>query len=70
MKNVGTILLGVLIVALGLFFSGFILALPVMWLWNYVMTSLFHLPQIGYWQAFALYYLSGLLFNRVSSNTN
>ena len=67
MSKVFGILAGILIVALALLAGGFILAFPVMWLWNYVMPSIFNLPQIGYWQAFALYYLSCLLFKGVST---
>jgi len=67
MSKVFAILAGILIVALALLAGGLILALPVMWLWNYVMTSLFHLPEIVYWQAFALYYLCALLFKGVST---
>jgi len=56
-----------LLVAVGLFASGLILAFPVMWLWNYLMPDLFHLSTIGYWQAFCLYYMCGLLFKSVIS---
>jgi hypothetical protein len=62
MKEVGVILAGIVIVAFALLFSGLLLALPVMWLWNYTLPSIFQLPEIGYWQAFCLYYLCGLLF--------
>jgi hypothetical protein len=70
MKQVGVILVGVLIIALSLFFSGLVLAFLVMWLWNFVMPSIFHLPEIGYWQAFCLYYLCGLLFKGVNVKTD
>lgn len=41
---------------------GLLIAFPVMWLWNYVMPDLFGLPTIVFWQAFALYTLSSILF--------
>lgn len=70
MKQVGTILAGVLIVVFSLFFSGLIVAFPVMWLWNFTLPSIFHLPEIGYWQAFALYYLCGLLFKGITTKVD
>jgi hypothetical protein len=49
-------------VAFWLFGSAFILALPVMWCWDFIMPKLFALREITYWEAFALYILCGLLF--------
>ena len=37
---------------------GFVL----MWLWNWLMPSLFGLHTIGYWQAVGIFFLSKLLF--------
>ncbi len=39
-----------------------LLGFVVMWLWNWLMPSLFALPRIGYWQAVGLFFLSKLLF--------
>lgn len=54
------------IIALGLIVVAFILGLfaafPVMWLWNFVMPAVFGLTKITFWQAFALYVLSNMLF--------
>ena len=33
----------------------------VMWIWNWIAVSLFAAPTIGYWQAFGLNLLCGLL---------
>lgn len=49
-------------VAFWLFGLAFILAFPVMWCWDYAISGIFNLPEITYWQAFALYILCGLLF--------
>ncbi len=49
-----------LIVLLVLFVS--IVPLVTMWLWNYVMPVVFNLPEIGFWQAFALNLLSSMFF--------
>jgi len=62
MKTILAIFGGVLLLLVGLFAAGFIAALPIKLLWNYVVPDLFHLSRIGYWQAFALFYLCGLLF--------
>jgi hypothetical protein len=47
-----------------IFFSAFL----VNWLWNWVVPDLFHLPEITFGQAFALTWLTALLFGRTSYN--
>ena len=42
----------------------FIVALIVMFTWNYTMPYLFGLKKIGYWRAFMLYVLSDCLIKR------
>jgi uncharacterized membrane protein len=42
-------------------------ALPVMWLWDWLMPTIFGLPEITLFQAWGLSALSGLLFK---SNTS
>ena len=37
----------------------------VMLLWNWLMPSIFHLGEIGYWQAFGIVILAKLLFGAV-----
>ena len=44
---------------------GLILALPVMWLWNYVFGILY---KINWFQAWALNVLIGILFGQRNSN--
>lgn len=34
---------------------------PAMWLWNWLMPYLFHLPTLTYWQMFGLAVLINLL---------
>ena len=36
-------------------------AVPVMLLWNYICSDVFHLPQLDFWHAWALLVLVGLL---------
>ncbi len=39
-----------------------IIALPVMWMWDYVMPSVFGLPELTFWQALWGTLLCRLLF--------
>lgn len=34
---------------------------PVMWLWNWLMPTIFHLPTLTYWQMYGLTVLISLL---------
>lgn len=52
--TLGLVVLGLLV--------GVLLMLPTMWLWNWLMPSLFHLPTITIWQAWGLNVLCSLLF--------
>jgi hypothetical protein len=45
----------------------FLLALPTMWLWNYLMPIIFGLIKISFWQALAMNLLSGFLFKSTHS---
>lgn len=70
---IGVVVLGVIIVGavyIIMFLAGFIVAPLVMFAWNYTMPFLFELPVIGYWQAFWLYILSGLLIKSTQTNNN
>ena len=65
METVVKLVLGVaLIVGMALLF-----ALPVMWLWNWLMPEIFGLVEITFWQGLGLIMLSGFLFNRSSSSS-
>lgn len=64
----GVIFIG-LFTAIGLIVViGLVLALPTMWLWNWLMPVIFKLPEIGFWQALGLNLLSGILFSSGSSS--
>lgn len=43
-----------------------ILALPTMWLWNWLMPLIFGLIKLNFWQALGINLLSGILFQRGS----
>lgn len=42
--------------------TSILFVLPVYWLWNWLMPTLFGLPTITVWQAVGLLWLSELLF--------
>jgi len=54
LKGIGAIA----IISLGVFVFGF----ATMWLWNYTMPELFHLPLIDFYHALGLVLLSKILF--------
>ena len=60
-KFIGIVVLAVLFALL--------FALPVMWLWNWLMPVIFSLPVIDFWQALGLSFLSSLLFKSNHSNS-
>jgi hypothetical protein len=45
-----------------------IMALPTMWLWNWLIPTIFNLIEITFWQALGLNILCGILFKPSSSN--
>jgi len=42
-------------------------ALPTMWLWNWLMPSIFGLMKINFWKALGLNLFTGILFKSYSS---
>jgi hypothetical protein len=56
-------LTAILIIALVALILGF----PLMWLWNWLMPTIFNLPEITFWQALGLNALATILFKQ---NTN
>ena len=61
-----SLLSNLMVLLFGLFMSALILSFFVMWLWNGIVPSLFGLRGICYWDAFKLYYLSGLLVKSIT----
>lgn len=57
----------ILIFILTVVVVGLFAALPVMWLWNWLMPDIFNLIEITFGQALGLVILSSILFK--SSNT-
>jgi len=54
-----------LVILMALLFS-----LPTMWLWNWLMPTIFGLTKIGFSQALGINILCGLLFKSYSSNNS
>lgn len=63
--------IGIVLLCLAFAFGAMCLqAWLVMLLWNWVAVELFGLPAIGFWLAFGLRWLCGLLFrSRITTNT-
>lgn len=56
-------LLAALIMGIALlFFIAALMSLPVMLLWDWLMPTIFGLPEITWFQAWGLLFLCGLLF--------
>ena len=58
-----------LAIGLGFLFS-LVMALPAMWLWNWLMPAIFGLTEITFWQAWGLLFLCSLLFKSHSSSSS
>jgi len=46
-----------------------LLALPTMWLWNWLMPAIFGLSEVTFWQALGLNFLSGILVKGTNITT-
>ena len=57
-QTIDTILIAILLVVITAILLGF----PLMWLWNWLMPSIFGLPFITFWQALGINALSTILF--------
>lgn len=62
MKTLGKFTVLVLLVGV----LALILALPTMWLWNWLMPIIFGLTKITFWQALGLNLLSGTFFKNIN----
>jgi hypothetical protein len=51
------------------FVVAMLMTLPTMWLWNWLMPTIFGLIKIGFWQALGLNLLAGILFKSSSSSS-
>ena len=58
METVLKVLGAILLVAI----VSILMALPTMWLWNWLMPLIFGLIKINFWQALGINLLAGILF--------
>lgn len=61
---------GIVVAFVVLLGMAFLVGFPVCWLWNWLMPHIFGLPKIGFWEAWGLLLLSGLLFSGKSGSTS
>lgn len=62
------VVIGIAAFALAMMFGvSLILALPVMFLWNWTMPEIFLLPRITFVQAWMLLLLSNILFKTIAT---
>lgn len=59
------VVVGILVVVMVLVL-GVVFAFPVMWLWNWLMPTIFGVKTITLWQAWGILVLSGMLFKSSS----
>ena len=64
-KGIGLFVIAVLFIC----FAAILLAFPTMWLWNWLMPTIFGLIKINFWKALGLNMLTGILF-RTSNYSN
>lgn len=68
-KLIGGVFIG-LMALVGIVAMAVVIALPVMWLWDYLCPDLFGFGDISFKQALALSLLCSLLFKGSSSNND
>jgi hypothetical protein len=49
-------------------FGGLIIGFPVKWLWNWLIPDMFGIKAVGFWQAWGLVILCGILFKSPTSS--
>jgi hypothetical protein len=70
MEILVVLIIGILSFVMFAFVFGCILALPVMWLWNWLMPIIFQLPDVTFWQAWGLLFLSALLIKSAPTSSS
>jgi hypothetical protein len=66
LRIAGRVVLGILAAAVFALVFGYL----VMILWNWLMPSIFKLPEIGYWQGFGIVILAKLVFGSIGGHGN
>jgi uncharacterized membrane protein YvlD (DUF360 family) len=68
-ETFGKILLVILGLCAAMLFLGLLSAIPIMFMWNYVMPDVFGLPTITVWQAFWGSILIRFIFSGITTTT-
>ncbi len=69
--GLGLTVMGSVVIAGIMAVMGLIFALPVMWLWNACLApNVDFVSPIGFWSAWGIFLLSGLLFKSSASTTS
>lgn len=66
MENIGKFLGLIVVVGVGVV----LMSLVTMWLWNWLMPTIFGLTKIGFFQALGLNILSTIFFNNIRLTSN
>lgn len=69
LEGIFTLVVGALVIVAALLFVAVLIGFPVMWLWNWLVPTLFGLPTITFWQAVGLHFLIGLVCCSSSTST-
>ncbi len=67
MKAINSVLFFLIVYLSVMLVTSIIMAIPVLWLWNFLMPDLFKLPAITFMQAWALSLLCAFLFKSAPS---
>ena len=51
---------GIVLICIVIVFFGLLFAFPTMWLWNWLMPTIFGLTKITFWQALGINLLTGI----------
>lgn len=70
MNKLGIVVLGIFGVIGLIFFMSFLYAVPVYFLWNWLMPIIFELPKITFWQSIGLCWFSGFLIKSHNTGGN
>ena len=69
MKDLGEIMGAIFSIMILITGLALIMALPTMWLWNWLVPTLFHGPEVTFLQALGLNFLCSILFKNSATSS-
>lgn len=66
MKETIFVILGVITL---IFILSLVMAIPVMYLWNWLIPDIFSLRELTYWESWGILILTGFLFRNINTNS-